>query len=93
MSTLRVDRYAAVQYYTTVGGEVRQYSNSVVRYRVLKLHHPDADELAEIRAELAAGATKTATCRRHCVGSVPRLNRLLAKDTAGGAGADGPILR
>ncbi|MDE2095861.1 MAG: hypothetical protein KGL39_01290 [Patescibacteria group bacterium] len=51
-----------------------------VAKRVLKLHHPDSAEVAQIRRELAAGQRKTAVARAHRLGNTThRLNRLLKK--------------
>lgn len=52
--------------------------DSSVTYQ-LKLHHPDAAELAAIRVELATGMTKKAVAAAHDIGTVQRLNRLLEK--------------
>jgi hypothetical protein len=80
-----VHRYcsATVQpYFRKKTGEIvyhKAYSHSS---RVCKLRHPDAAELAQIRAELAAGRTKKAVASTHNLGTDQRLRRLLAKDAA-----------
>jgi hypothetical protein len=80
MGDVRSYRYSAQAPYQTKSGEYRFYNTYVTNRYVCVLHHPDAAEMAQIRAELAAGRTKKDVARRHNLGNTnQRLNRLLAK--------------
>lgn len=69
--------------YTTRSGEVHHYASPRKQTYTYKLHYPDDAEMAQIRAELAAGHTKKEVVKRHHLGaSYFRLNRLLEKHGA-----------
>jgi len=66
--------------YIVKNGEVRYSPNKRTYKYQCKLHHPDAAEIAQIHAELAAGDTKKAVAIRHDLGTTcTRINRLLVK--------------
>lgn len=82
MGDIRVYTSRSSVAYQTKSGECHRYGHQVKKVYVCKLHHPGPEELAAIQAALARGETKIAVCRRHSIGTVQRLNRLLAKHPA-----------
>lgn len=60
-------------------GGVTVSQSYTVHKLTLKLHHPDAAEMARVRLELDRGATKKDTAVAHHVGTPSRLTRLLKK--------------
>src|ERR1700678_1898559 len=81
MGDVRRQRYplTRLRYRKKTDDYVQQQSCSI-RWYVCKLHHPDAAEMEQVRAELAAGQTKKAVAVAHNLGTDQRLRRLLAKD-------------
>lgn len=62
---------------------VKTYSVTRKYQYTCKIHHPDEAEMAQIRAELAAGYSKKDVAKLHNLGtSTFRLNKLLQKDEA-----------
>ena len=57
-------------------GETHFYKNSSTKLYKLKLHHPNDEEIEEIKSEIATGETKTATALKHNI-SLYRLNKLI----------------
>ncbi len=83
MTEVHVFRRANKKKYVKKDGTVSYYpSTNTVHYRC-KLHHPDAAEMDQILAELAAGHLKKDVAARHNLGkSNVRLNNLLTKHAA-----------
>jgi hypothetical protein len=80
MGDVRTYRYPGRTPHYLKNGEARYSKNVTTKTYCCKLHHPDAAEMAAIRAELAAGASKKDVAARHRLGATPqRLNRLLAR--------------
>lgn len=59
-----------------VNGKQKLYRNSTVVHYELKLHHPDENELEQIKKELYDGASKKEVAPKHNL-SIYRLNKLL----------------
>lgn len=94
MAEIRKYRYPAQKKYRLKNGQVRSCKNEAGRNYVCKLHHPSAEEMKEIRDELAAGVMRKDVMTRHNIGTYERLARLLKKFSAEeqmGGTEDGPI--
>lgn len=79
----RVYCYPNRQKRITKDGETRYYPSISTTAYTCKLHYPDAEEIVQIRAELAAGETKKSVAIKHNLGAgIFRLNRLLEKNPA-----------
>ncbi len=69
MGDVRMYRKPSTAWRIVADGTLRCYpSTAIVRYQC-KLHHPDAAEIAEIRAAIAAGMTVTHAAVRFGIGT------------------------
>ena len=78
MSEVRVYRYPCTFVHITKADEIRTYQGYGTRTYTCTLRHPNAPEVAQMRAEIAAGQTKKATAAAHQI-TTWRLNNLFAK--------------
>lgn len=78
MSSQITYRYPCTVKYTTKTGEVHLRQSYGTRTYTYKLHRFDANEVAQMRAEIRSGRTKKDTSAMYGIGT-QKLDRLLAK--------------